>query len=147
MYLENIFFQKREICSKHQIQGRLCISNQYLYNFLYGINGRRFMVLEQYFKTFHIYVHKNYHDKHHIPDEESGPPSCKTPGNDGWVFEFWIRISFGCNFWCKRNAFVESPLLFFCKTVNLYTGHLFKILLQLNFRFRQFCADDQGQVL
>lgn len=88
------------------------------------------------FKTFHIYVHKNYHDKHHIPDEESGPPSCKTPGNDGWVFEFWIRVSFGCNFWCKRNAFVESPLLFFCKTVNLYTGHLFKILLQLNFRFR-----------
>lgn len=88
------------------------------------------------FKTFYIYVHKNYHDKHHIPDEESGPPSCKTPGNDGWVFEFWIRVSFGCNFWCKRNAFVESPLLFFCKTVNLYTGHLFKILLQLNFRFR-----------
>lgn len=88
------------------------------------------------FKAFHIYVHKNYHDKHHIPDEESGPPSCKTPGNDGWVFEFWIRVSFGCNFWCKRNAFVESPLLFFCKTVNLYTGHLFKILLQLNFRFR-----------
>lgn len=58
------------------------------------------------FKAFHIYVHKNYHDKHHIPDEESGPPSCKTPGDDGWVFEFWIRVSFGCNFWCKRNAFV-----------------------------------------
>lgn len=35
------------------------------------------------FKAFHIYVHKNYHDKHHIPDEESGPPSCKTPGDDG----------------------------------------------------------------
>lgn len=90
------------------------------------------------FETFDIYLHVHvyYHDEHHIPDEESSPPSCKTSGNDSWILKFGIRVSFGCNFWCKRNAFVQSPLLFFCETVNLYTGHLFKVLLQLNFRFR-----------
>lgn len=79
------------------------------------------------FKVFYIYVYKNYYDKYYILDEEFGLFFCKIFGDDGWVFEFWICVSFGCNFWCKRNVFVESLFLFFCKIVNLYIGYFFKI--------------------